>query len=46
MPRFRTILIVGSLAEAGYPVLTAPNGYDAIGILADNWVARRMRAGR
>jgi two-component system cell cycle response regulator CpdR len=49
MPRFHTILIAdddpdlgevmaGALAEAGYTVLTAPNGYDAIGILADNWV--------
>jgi len=50
MARFRTILIAdddpdlteviaGGLAEAGYTVLTAPNGYDAIGILADNWIA-------
>ncbi len=49
MPRFRTILIAddnpdltevmaGAVAEAGYTVLTAANGYDAIGILADNWV--------
>lgn len=49
MPRFRTILvtddepdlrevIAAALAEAGYTVLTAANGYDAIGILADNWV--------
>jgi DNA-binding response OmpR family regulator len=49
VPRFRTILIAdddpdlteiiaGGLAEAGYTVLTAANGYDAIGVLADNWV--------
>jgi two-component system cell cycle response regulator CpdR len=49
MPRFRTILIAdddpdlgevmaGALADAGYTVLTAANGYDAISVLADNWV--------
>ena len=49
MPRFRTILIAdddpdltevvaGGLGEAGYTVLTAASGYDAIGVLADNWV--------
>ena len=49
MPRFRTILvtdddpdlreiIAATLAEAGYAVLAAANGYDAIGVLADNWV--------
>jgi CheY-like chemotaxis protein len=49
MPRFRTILIAdddpdlrevmaGALADAGYTVLTVANGYDAISVLADNWV--------
>jgi DNA-binding response OmpR family regulator len=50
MPRFHPILIAdddpdltevisGGLSEAGYAVLTAANGYEAISILADNWVA-------
>src|SRR6266404_8203826 len=49
MPRFRTVLIAdddpdlgevmaGALADAGYTVLTVANGYDAISVLADNWV--------
>jgi len=49
MPRFRTILIAdddpdlsevmaSAVADAGYNVLTAENGYDAIGILTDSWV--------
>jgi CheY-like chemotaxis protein len=47
MPRFRPILVAdddpdltevisGGLSEAGYSVLTASTGYEAIGILADN----------
>ena len=50
MSRFRTILIAddnpdlavviaASLADAGYAVLTAANGYDAIRVLGDNWVS-------
>jgi two-component system, cell cycle response regulator CpdR len=50
MPRFHPILIAnddpdltevisGGLSEAGYAVLTAANGYEAIGVLADNWVS-------
>ena len=31
-------MIAATMAEAGYAVLTAPNGYDAIGVLADDWV--------
>src|SRR6266566_4166201 len=50
MSRLRTILIAddnpdlavviaASLADAGYAVLTAANGYDAIRVLGDNWVS-------
>jgi len=50
MPRFHPILVAdddpdltevisGGLSEAGYSVLTAATGYEAIGILADNWIA-------
>ncbi len=49
MPRFHPILIAdddpdlsemmaAALVETGYSVLTAATGYDAIGVLADNWV--------
>jgi two-component system cell cycle response regulator CpdR len=49
MARLHTILVadddpdvrevmVEALADAGYPVFTATDGYDAVGILADNWV--------
>jgi CheY-like chemotaxis protein len=49
MPRMGTILvadddpdlremIVATLVEAGYAVLTAADGYDAVRVLADNWV--------
>ena len=31
-------IIVATLAEAGYAVLTASDGYDAVRVLADNWV--------
>jgi two-component system cell cycle response regulator CpdR len=31
-------MIAAILADAGYTVLTASNGYDAVGVLADNWV--------
>jgi two-component system cell cycle response regulator CpdR len=31
-------IIVTTLAEAGYAVLTASDGYDAVRVLADNWV--------
>jgi two-component system, cell cycle response regulator CpdR len=31
-------VIVTTLAEAGYAVLTASDGYDAVRVLADNWV--------
>jgi two-component system cell cycle response regulator CpdR len=31
-------IIVATLAEAGYAVLTASDGYDAVRLLADNWV--------
>ena len=50
MPRFHPILIAdddpdltevmaSALAEAGYTVLTSANGYEAIGVLADNWIS-------
>jgi CheY-like chemotaxis protein len=49
MPRLITILladdepdlrevVVTVLAEGGYTVLTASNGYEAVRLLADNWV--------
>jgi two-component system cell cycle response regulator CpdR len=31
-------IIVATLADAGYAVLMASNGYDAVRVLADNWV--------
>jgi two-component system, cell cycle response regulator CpdR len=31
-------LIVATLANAGYAVLAAADGYDAVRVLADNWV--------
>jgi DNA-binding response OmpR family regulator len=31
-------VIVTTLAEAGYSVLTASDGYDAVRVLADSWV--------
>jgi DNA-binding response OmpR family regulator len=31
-------IIAAMLADAGYAVLTAFDGYDAVGVLADNWV--------
>jgi CheY-like chemotaxis protein len=31
-------LIVATLANAGYAILAAADGYDAVRVLADNWV--------
>jgi two-component system, cell cycle response regulator CpdR len=31
-------MIVATLAEAGYAVLASADGYDAVRVLADNWV--------
>jgi len=49
MSRFHTILLTDdepdlrevvaeTLAEAGYAVLTATDGYDAVRVLSENWV--------
>jgi two-component system cell cycle response regulator CpdR len=31
-------MIVATLAEAGYAILAAADGYEAVRVLADNWV--------